>query len=728
MYRMLIYLLGCIGIFVILLQHIPTDESNTAYAQSTSELSFAQISAGATHTCAITPQINLVCWGRNSAGQLGNGKTTDTVTAVRTQFTQAISITEISSGDAHSCGLTTVGTIYCWGKNSSGQLGNGSTTTALTPVKVINPTGIIYASISAGGAHSCARTTTGKAYCWGDNSRGQLGDASGVNRIIPTAVKLPVGVSLKDIRVGQYHTCAIATTNTVYCWGDNASGQLGDNSTSQRTAPVAVVAPVSGVWDRISAGAAHTCATTVLVTQLPGQPVSRTPLTAYCWGNNTYGQLGDNSTTQRTSPVPISKPVGVAIATVGAGGSHTCALTPSNIAYCWGNHENGQLGMGTGAGMYRIPTLVNTPVGAVFTSITPHFKHTCAITTKQQAYCWGWNFYGQLGNGSNGVAAESNPFPDLVDRTYVFPTRTPTTYRSPTRTATHSRTATHTPTTSITRTPSSTVPPSITRTPSRTLSPSITRTGTRTHTASITRTATATAIVLTDVATGGDRTCALSAGGRSFCWGWNQFGQAGDGSVSNTKSIPGAVTMPAGTVVHELRVGDLHTCARTATGVLCWGANASGQLGNGSTTNSVVPVTVTLPADITVSQISVGAIHSCLLSSAGTIYCWGSNDNGQLGTGTTTDSQIPVPISISSYITFTHVSAGNSHTCALSSNSSVYCWGWNAHGQLGTGTTDDATIPQPITPPAYTAFAHISSGSNHSCAVSTLERKSPSTR
>ncbi|MCI0554736.1 MAG: hypothetical protein L0287_27630, partial [Anaerolineae bacterium] len=337
------------------------------------------IDLGRSHTCALTSEGGVKCWGSNTQGRLGDGTSTDRTTPVNVIGLMS-GASAVSAGGAHTCALTTAGGVKCWGKNANGQLGDGSTTQRLTPVDVSGLTSGVSA-ISTGGEHTCALTTSGGVKCWGDNLYGQLGDGTNTDRNIPVNVSgLTSGVSA--ISVGENHSCAVLTTGALKCWGRNAYGQLGDNSTIDNNVPVNVNGLTSGV-SAVSGGEFHTCA--LLTTG-----------GLKCWGRNTQGQLGDGTTTQRNTPVDVSG-LTSGVSSVSSGGDHTCARTTTAGAKCWGDNEDGQLGDGTNTDR-TTPVNVSGLTSGV-SALASGGEHACAVVSSV-VKCWGGNFYGQIGNGT----------------------------------------------------------------------------------------------------------------------------------------------------------------------------------------------------------------------------------------------------------------------------------------------------------------------------------------
>ncbi len=338
-----------------------------------------KISLGSESTCILTKDGGVKCWGDNAFGQLGNGTKTDSLSPVDvTGLTSEV--LAISTGAYHACALTTAHGIKCWGDNRRGQLGDGSFNSSSTPVDVIGLTSGVH-SVSAGLNHTCALTDVGAVKCWGENMSGQLGDTThdGSNR--PVSVNnLSSGV--KGISAGGYHSCALMNDNEVKCWGDNSSGQLGNGGTESKVSPM-TVSNLSDV-DTIYAGNSHTCALTigdrakcwgwntygqvgndstnnvltpVNVSNLDNNIIQIAPANTYtcavtdggkarCWGDNNYGQLGIGTTTNSSVPVTVNG-LSTGVNSISTYAGHTCALLEDNArVMCWGANTNGQLGNG----------------------------------------------------------------------------------------------------------------------------------------------------------------------------------------------------------------------------------------------------------------------------------------------------------------------------------------------------------------------------------------------
>jgi alpha-tubulin suppressor-like RCC1 family protein len=339
-----------------------------------------------THTCAMLSVGRTTCWGNNTEGQLGDGTITSRLHPGLGPY-EGNHIISVEAGEGHTCLWNDDNEVQCWGRNTDGQLGDGTTSSRPYPSHVT-----LGRDLALGYNHTCA--VLDDVVCWGDNDHGQVGDGTTVDRTSPFW-PLYFGLS---VAAGGNHTCATGVEDpetldfAVYCWGDNSSGQLGDGTYESRSTPTPVpglpLAPLAG-------GGAHTCA--LLVDR-----------TVTCWGDNSSGQLGDGTTTTRATPAPV---VGLAgVASLDLGEAHSCAVLLDGTARCWGANEDGQLGDGT-------TTSRLTPVPVVGVSgaseISAGRTHTCA-TLEGSIHCWGANTAGQLGDGT--TARRLLPFFVMLDR------------------------------------------------------------------------------------------------------------------------------------------------------------------------------------------------------------------------------------------------------------------------------------------------------------------------
>lgn len=375
------------------------------------------IDPGGAHTCALTSGGELRCWGWNFHGQLGDGTFETRLEPVAVDLP---GVTAIASGGNHTCAVSG-GDILCWGLNESGQLGDGLFETRTTPVETVRSG---YVAIAAGSSHTCAITEIDNVVCWGANDVGQLGNGTMAASPIPVTAcfGLPCEAisDIDALSLGAAHTCALGESSGFRCWGSNEGGQIGDGGACGAVCarPVSVclpgandvcVPPASIV--SISAGGSHTCAVT-------------SDQLAYCWGDNTHGQLGNGTELSSDVPVLVSgieSPVAIV-----AGLSHTCALSNSGDVSCWGLNSVSQLGSGSG-GSSSLPVRVEG-LAPDIVDIAAGSSHTCVVTESGALQCWGWNADGRLGDGTfsgrDGPVDVSGFGPKTV--TPPRPTPTPT--------------------------------------------------------------------------------------------------------------------------------------------------------------------------------------------------------------------------------------------------------------------------------------------------------------
>ena len=355
------------------------DANETAF-DGPNALGQSSITAGSAHTCALLSTGAVKCWGDNLNGQLGNS--TYTPSNVPVQVSGLTSgVIAVTAGDRHTCALLSTGIAKCWGFNNVGQLGDDSTSSSNTPVEVVGLNGAAVA-ITAGGDYTCALLSSGDVKCWGWNREGQLGNNSGLYSMRPTNVDgLQSGVTA--ISAGSLHACAVLINGTVKCWGDNPVGALGDNSMISRNNPDFVDNITGGVV-AIAGGSYHTCAL------FSSGDVK-------CWGWNGTGQLGDNSTDNRLTPVSVGN-LGAGVAAISTGFGHSCALLLTGAVKCWGFNGEGQLGYGAFDGSLVPVDLPTLSFGV--SAITLGAHHACALLLTGAVKCWGLNFDGQLGDNT----------------------------------------------------------------------------------------------------------------------------------------------------------------------------------------------------------------------------------------------------------------------------------------------------------------------------------------
>ncbi len=335
----------------------------------------SELAPGFRDTCVLLTSRGVECWGHNAEGELGDG-TTGNDSRVAHPVSGIRTATAVAVGGFHGCALLASGAIRCWGLNSYGQLGNGTTNNiATTPVAV---TGISTATaLDLGYWHSCALLASGHIQCWGSGYLGVLGNGSAANSSIPVTV---TGISTATaVGAGQDTSCALLTSGAVQCWGSNYYGGLGNGTNTDSNTPVTV----SGISNAtaIAVGADSACAL------LASGEVR-------CWGLNEVGTLGSGTNSNSNIPVPVTG-IGTAVA-ITAGQLHYCAILHSGSVLCWGGNSNGELGNGTTTDS-NIPVRVSTI--STPTRLAAGLFHTCALFAGGAMKCWGWNHNAQLGNG-----------------------------------------------------------------------------------------------------------------------------------------------------------------------------------------------------------------------------------------------------------------------------------------------------------------------------------------
>jgi alpha-tubulin suppressor-like RCC1 family protein len=595
-----------------------------------------RIAAGGYHSAALMPDGSVWTWGDNDNGQLGNGTTVSSGSPGKVPgLANAIAI---AAGNMHTLAMKSDGSVWAWGDNGYGQLGIGTFTyIKSSPQPVPNITNAI--AVAGGGSHSIALKSDRSVWAWGSNGYGQLGDGTTANRSLPVQVLGLTGVVA--VAAGAVHTLALKSDGTVWAWGTNANGELGDGTTTNRSSPVKVSGLASAI--SVSAGDGHSVAV-------------RSDGTVWTWGKNIWGQLGDGTNANRSSPVQVPGLTGVIAAVAGGkgnGAAHTLAVKSDGSLWAWGYNRNGQLGDGT-----TVDRNLPVQVGGVngLTAVAGGSLFSMALKSDGTVWAWGNNDYGQIGNGR--ILARSAP--SLINQIGS----------------------------------------------------------------------------VVAVAAGQDNTVALRSDGSVWAWGSNFVGQLGDGTTTD-RARPAQVTGLSNAV--SIAAGAATTLAAKSDGtVWAWGFTFGG--GRSSIPvqvpglSSVVAVSnsysgmlalksdgtvwgwsssgwpVQLPGLSQIVGISGSSFHALAVRSDGTVWAWGNNGAGQLGDGTTASRSSAMQVlGVTGVVA---VAAGGDHSLALKSDGSVWAWG---SGAAGTGNVTYRSAPAQV--PGLTGVVAVAAGNSHSLAV-----------
>lgn len=578
---------------------------------------WTQVTTGSYHTCAINDEQVAYCWGDNSSLQLGNGNHEST--NIPGTISTGNSWLMMAAGDRHTCGITTEQKLFCWGDGTDGRLGwtaDDPYNPPAVPTEVVDADGnpmLGWTYVVSGPNDICARNTDGGYFCFGDNAYGQL-DLNGYPGTVTFPMPLGNGAVFDAVALGATHVCAQEPGNTTYCWGRNRYFQLAW-ANADDTLNFNNRSNIGTTYERLVAGEDHTC--------------GMTSTGVSCWGRDGHGRLGVDPNGGTDSTVsPGGQPGG--IHAVSAGRGHTCVAGDGGL-FCWGSNSHGQLGRNS-IGLKRTPTLVNSSY--TWLGVTAGGGHTCAWDASN-VFCWGANEDGQLGS-----------------QTYV---------------------------------------------PAQVVSGWAAGAG-----------------VPAMVSAGAAHTCSLSTSNDVQCWGNNAFHQVNGGTTS--ENTPSSIIAPLGTW-EMVTTGANHSCAAAESGgnltIYCWGANEAGQasMSDGATALTT-PVAVDNGwTDAAFSSLSAGSTHSCVINSAGALECW-----GMIGSTPLAGHQ---PIGGSSF--WTDISGGNGFACGVGGDLSdyVYCWGHNDLGQLGAGDTNDRPDPSTLYNISVNDFTQAVAGGAHACAART---------
>ena len=561
------------------------------------------VSVGGSHTVAVRTDGTLWAWGSNVYGQVGDGTTTTRSSPVQVGAgtTWALAV----AGSNHTVAVKTDGTLWSWGYNGSGQLGQGTTdgNTHSTPVQVgvLTTWRFTGQSLSAGGDFTLALSSNGTLWAWGVNVNGQLGNGTTINATAP--VQIGAATNWSSVAGGSSFSTGLRADGTLWAWGLNSSGQLGDGTLGQNINPTQVGTATN--WQSLAAGSAFAMAI-------------KADGTLWTWGANTYGQLGQGFYDAVTrGNVPTQVGTGTNWQLVAPSANASLAVKSDGTPWSWGYNLYGELGYNE-----RLPLPVAAQLGPVSMASGGN-GHSVALKPDGSLWAWGLNGNGQLGQGSSDNGPHVAPAQILPGTLW------------------------------------------------------------------------------SSVATGGMHTMGVKNDGTLWGWGYNFDGELGDGTIAGGRNSP----VQIGTASNWLTVaaGYFYTLALKSDGTLwAWGQNLYGQVGNGNTTSQLTPVQVGTDTDW--AAISAGYFHSVALKRGGTLWAWGLNNNGQLGDGT--GIQRLTPVQVGGSRNWKSVSAGWYHTVAMQSDGSLWAWGQNANGQLGDGTQTSRLSPVQIgTDTSWTAVA-----------------------
>lgn len=694
------------------------------------------VSTGVNHSCALTNTGGVKCWGVNSSSQLGYEGASSYYPVDVTTLNDGVSV--LVSGYYHNCVLTDLGGVKCWGDNFYGQLGDGTRVERSAPVDVVGLTSGVIA-LSAGWKHTCAVTTDGAAKCWGDNNEFQLGVlddfaltpiqvstlTSGTASVMAGhdfscaimesgAVKCwgsiafytynPSDVSglasgVTTLASGKEHVCALLDTGIVKCWGGNDYGQLGDGTIDPFFTPKAVSA-LAEQTAYLAAGFNHTCAVSVtgnvycwgdnadkqlgmdtsgiyqtlprLVYGVLGTPagiaskfnhncVVTLAGRVQCWGSSSLSQLGTDWGGMAIVPMKVSG-IAAPVLSIDTGEDHSCAIDANGGVMCWGENDWGEIGNGLTGSQNSPVAVIGLSSGVDKVVIGDH--HTCALTSTGGVKCWGVNDWGQLGTGDYSNRIQPADVTGLTSGVIDIAAGT---FHSCALLATNA----------------------IKCWGSNLLSQLGNENYSKSNVPIDVLNLNGTAI---QISAGQDRTCSIMSDGTIKCWGDNLYGALGVGTYPPYSSDEPLVVQNvlSGASLVDLRA--YHACAVVNGVVKCWGHNLYGKLGDGTTDDRHAPVDVVgLSGEII--EISTGGQHTCAINDAHELFCWGSNNDAQLGTGDENYYQYLTPLSpLGLPANVTAVSGGEYYTCAIAGGD-VYCWGNNWTNQLGIGVGPDRAEP-----------------------------------
>ena len=658
------------------------------------------VRSGGLHSCAIQTDGSLWCWGENVYGEVGIGANTAVeVTAparIGTDTWIAVAV-----GTLHTCAIREDSTLWCWGHNASGGVGNGTHDNQAQPVMIGSDR---WRAIDAADGYTCAIRDDQSLWCWGANAAGQLGDGTSAERTSPTLIDGTREWS--EVSTGTQHACAVTTDGALWCWG---TAPLGPGRTMSKL-PVSI--EESRSWSSVAAGNAATCAIS--------------DGSVLCWGAGSVGSLGNGTMLSYEDARPISsdrtdwRAVTMHYRTA-------CALAEDGTLECWGDNRRGQIGSDIAQELQLAPHPIDVPT-ATWKAVSPGIHHACAIDGESHLWCTGDNGSGQRGDGTGGSRIQPVKIDNAQWSTVVAGEASACGVRgnqlwcwgdnSTGQLGDGTINARQVPSQTMMQQPSAKLAVGAKHTCSVDLAGRLWCWGANNERQLIAATPSASAVPLNmnfPQAVGPlaayEHTCAIGADTKAYCWGRNSTGQLGRGMVTAFEATPAPVVEPstAAGLFTAITAGVGHSCGiATTTLAYCWGRNNEGQVGN----NSMQTTALATYLGFAATKMDAGAYHTCALVNGGQLGCWGSNSYGQIGDGTAGFSR-PV-LTVVEGSTWIDVSAGAAHTCGLKMGGELWCWGDNSRGTLGDGTRTNRVVPVRIGTASWSA---VSAGSQFTCGL-----------
>lgn len=625
---------------------------------------------GRSHACLTTNNGDLKCWGNNSFGQLGDGTTNFYFIPVNVEGIKNVS--KISIGENFTCVLKE-GIPYCWGQDDFYSLGTPYAGPMRTAPGIV-PDVTNASDISTGRGHTCTLLNDQTVKCWGRNDLGQIGMGSYFPASSPLTVQIQ---DVKQLATGGDHVCAVKNDNTVWCWGNNSRGQLGQVRGVYQTSAVPMQVNIADV-DKVTAGMNHSCAL-----KFNGS--------MHCWGANDLGQLGNGTTVDSDSPVGVQN--SALITKLDAGyGNHTCGSDSNSILYCWGQNDRSQVGLPNSQPFSSSPVQFNL---ARASQVSVGGRTNCFQNLDKSLYCFGSNSFGLLGDGSIFaltlfpsvvLATEQSHFPGYIDDIRISDI---------------ARAETHKPqlTWLLPVSPTNEVSPVISvlvasELPIDPISLKVSLNGS----------------TISGLSVVADKIEGQISGSLKF--GENTLLISIQDTSGNESEI--TYNLNFSSILNpnlpiKVATGGGTSCYLTGEGyVWCWGSNQSGQLGIENSKFSSTPIRH--PYHKNIVEIALSRNTLCAKNSSGDVYCSGSNESGQLGVGADVAGTF-LPRKLNFSLPVSKLISGDNAFCALHPNNSASCWGNNGFRKLNSFSQTNFPVL------SFINVRDIALAKNHTCVV-----------